>query len=141
MPSDLDAPSSPRLDTIFRLRIGAENVHYRNELVAGAFLLQLFGDVGSELLIRLDGDAGLLRAYREVEFLHPVYTGDFLEVRARLLRRGNTSREIEYTASKYIQMRDAGPLPSSGRILEPPLQVARAVGIAVVPKERQRNPG
>src|SRR5215208_6380311 len=94
------------LSASFRLRIGAENVHYRNELVAGAFLLQLFADVGSELTIRLDGDAALLRAYADAEFFHPVYAGDYLEISAKLLHQGNTSRRIEYKAYKYIQMRD-----------------------------------
>jgi 3-aminobutyryl-CoA ammonia-lyase len=140
MPASSDAPSATaQLETSFRLRIGAENVHYRNELVAGAFLLQLFGDLGSELTIRLDGDAGLLRAYEEVEFFQPVFTGDFLELRAKLVHCGKTSRKIEYTAHKYIQMKDGGPWPSSGRLIDPPLLVARAIAVAVVPADRQRK--
>ena len=41
-------------------------------LVDGARMLALFGDVATELLIRHDGDEGLFRAYDAVEFLAPV---------------------------------------------------------------------
>ena len=40
--------------------------------------MKLFGDVATELTIRLDGDEGLLRAYENVEFLESVYGGDFI---------------------------------------------------------------
>jgi 3-aminobutyryl-CoA ammonia-lyase len=35
------------------------DAHYGGELVDGARMLQLFGDVATELLIRSDGDEGL----------------------------------------------------------------------------------
>jgi 3-aminobutyryl-CoA ammonia-lyase len=55
-----------------RLRVGAEQAHYGGGLVDGAFLLKLFGDAATELLIRRDGDEGLFRAYASVDFLAPV---------------------------------------------------------------------
>lgn len=36
----------------------------------GAFVLQLFGDAATELLIRHDGDEGLFLTYSEVMFRH-----------------------------------------------------------------------
>jgi 3-keto-5-aminohexanoate cleavage enzyme len=46
-----------------RVRMSAHDAHYAGELVDGARMLALFGDVATELLIRLDGDEGLFRAY------------------------------------------------------------------------------
>ena len=62
-----------------RVRMSSQDAHYAGNLVDGARILQLFGDLATELTIRYDGDEGLLRAYDSVEFLAPVYGGDFLE--------------------------------------------------------------
>ena len=75
-----------------RLRMGAHDAHYAGELVDGARMLALFGDVATELLIRLDGDEGLFRAYESVEFLAPVFAGDYIEATGELVKIGNTSR-------------------------------------------------
>ena len=48
---------------VIRVRMSAHDAHYGGNLVDGARMLQLFGDVGTELSIRLDGDEGLFRAY------------------------------------------------------------------------------
>ena len=58
---------------MIRMRLSAHHAHYGGGLVDGAFNLQLFGDVATELLIRNDGDEGLFRAYDSVDFLaHPL---------------------------------------------------------------------
>ncbi|HKA56486.1 MAG TPA: hotdog domain-containing protein, partial [Candidatus Binatia bacterium] len=76
---------------MIRVRMSAHDAHYGGNLVDGAKMLQLFGDVGTELSIRLDGDEGLFRAYDNVEFLAPVYAGDFIEVHGRIVGVGRTS--------------------------------------------------
>jgi len=120
-----------------RLRVGAEQAHYGGGLVDGAYLLKLFGDAATELLIRLDGDEGLLRAYASVEFLAPVGAGDYLEVDAELVRVGRTSREMRFEARKVIG--PSGGAASSAIGLDPPVVVARATGTCVVPLERQKS--
>ena len=52
-----------------RLRLGSRNKYYAGKLVDGAKILNLFGDVATELTIPYDGDEGLLRAYDNIEFL------------------------------------------------------------------------
>ncbi len=89
-------------EVVIRLRIGAENAHYGGGLVDGAFLTKLFGDVATELLIRRDGDEGLFRAYDSIEFLAPVYAGDFIEARGKITSEGNTSRQMAFEAWKVI---------------------------------------
>src|SRR6478609_11229858 len=90
------------LSVVLRARMGAHDAHYAGELVDGARVLALFGDVATELLIRLDGDEGLFRAYEAIEFLAPVYAGDYIEATAEILRVGNTSRKMRFEARKVL---------------------------------------
>ena len=115
------------------------DAHYGGNLVDGARILALFGDLATELLIRHDGDEGLFRAYEEVEFLAPVFAGDFLEVRGEIVRVGTTSRAMRFEARKVIAPRPELS-PSAAEVLAEPVVVCRALGTCVVPKERQRRP-
>ena len=122
-----------------RLRMGHHDAHYAGELVDGAKVLQLFGDVATELLIRLDGDEGLFRAYQSIEFLAPVKAGDYLEVTGTITKIGKTSRTMEFEARKVIELcRDASLANSAARVLDPPVVVCKAVGTCVTPLECQR---
>ena len=123
-----------------RLRLSAHDAHYAGELVDGARMLGLFGDVATELLIRLDGDEGLFRAYESVEFLAPVFAGDYIEVEAELLSVGNTSRKMRFEARKVVtNVRAMGVPPSAADVLETPVVVCRAIGTCVTPKDLQRK--
>ena len=42
--------------------------HYVNQLVNGSRMLDFFGDVATELLVRADGDLSLFLGYEEVRF-------------------------------------------------------------------------
>ena len=126
---------------MLRLRMGFHDAHYAGGLVDGARILQLFGDAATELLIRYDGDEGLFRAYESVEFLAPVFAGDYVEVFARMIQVGKTSRQMEFEAHKVIQPlpADRGGLAiSSAEVLEKPIVVCRAIGTCVTPKVVQR---
>ena len=124
-----------------RVRMSARDAHYGGDLVAGAKALELFGDVVTEVAVRYDGDEGLFRAYKEIEFLAPVYAGDFIEATGKLVRLGNTSREVELVAKKVIAVSRDPAEPSAADFLEEPVVVVRAIGITVVPKEMQRITG
>ena len=121
-----------------RLRMSIADTHYAGGLVDGARILQLFGDVATELLIRNDGDEGLFRAYDSVEFLAPVYAGDFIEAEGEITQIGNTSRKMSFTATKVITQRE-DISPTACEVLKDPIVVCRASGTCVVPKEAQRN--
>jgi len=122
-----------------RLRMGAHDAHYGGNLVDGARILALFGDVATELLIRADGDEGLFAAYDVVEFKAPVYAGDYIEATGRITTFGTTSRTMEFEAWKVIAARpDLGP--SAADVLDPPELVVRAHGTCVTPKPLQRKP-
>jgi len=121
-----------------RVRLSAHDAHYGGGLVDGARVLGLFGDVGTELLIRHDGDEGLFRAYESVEFLAPLHAGDFVEVDAELVSVGNTSRKMRFEARKYISPRP-DLSESAADLLDAPVVVCRAVGTCVTPAAKQRR--
>ena len=125
---------------MLRVRMSGQDAHYGGNLVDGAKMLQLFGDVGTELSIRLDGDEGLFRAYDNVEFLVPVYAGDFIEASGRITRVGRTSRRLEFEAWKVIMPRP-DISDSAADLLEEPVLVCKASGTCVTLQERQRKSG
>src|SRR6476469_21692 len=105
-----------------RLRMSAHDAHYAGELVDGALMLALFGDLATELLIRLDGDEGLFRAYESIEFLAPVFAGDYIEAEAELIRIGGTSRQMRFEARKVLSNRRQSGFPASAAdVLESPV--------------------
>ena len=125
---------------LIRLRMGAHDAHYAGELVDGARMLQLFGDVATELLIRSDGDEGLFVAYDSVEFLAPVRSGDYIEARGRIVSTGRTSRKMVFEATRVISSARLPHQPSACNVLAPPVVVCRASGTCVVPEACQRAP-
>jgi len=124
--------------SIIRIRMSAHDAHYGGNLVDGARMLGLFGDVATELLIRNDGDEGLFVAYDSVEFLAPVFAGDFIEAEGYIEKMGNTSRKMKFEARKVIQPR-TDINDSAAEVLETPIIVCRASGTCVVPKDKQRR--
>ncbi len=121
--------------------MGSHDAHYAGNLVDGARMLALFGDVATELLIRLDGDEGLFRAYSAVEFLAPVFAGDYIEVTGEVVKVGKTSREMVFEARKVIQPlppEKGGKAVSSAELLGAPIVVCRARGTCVTPLPLQR---
>jgi 3-keto-5-aminohexanoate cleavage enzyme len=129
------------LTVTLRVRMGAHDAHYAGELVDGARMLALFGDVATELLIRLDGDEGLFRAYEGIEFLAPVRAGDYIEATGVITKVGNSSRAMAFEARKVIaNVREPGVSASAADAFERPVVVCRALGTCVVPKDLQRRP-
>ncbi len=126
--------------TSLRVRVSEKDVHYAGGLVNGAYVLGLFGDVGTELVVRFDGDEGLLAAYNRIELKAPIRAGDFLEVSGWITRVGNTSRVIELEAHRYIRL-TSQPFESSADFLLEPELVARAEMVSVVRKPQQRCTG
>ena len=123
--------------SFIRIRMSSADAHYGGNLVDGAKMLQLFGDIATELNIIHDGDEGLFVGYEKIEFLAPVFAGDYIEAEGEIVKVGNTSRKMTFEARKVIQ-----PLPqindSAAEVIAEPVVVCRAIGTCVVPKGKQR---
>lgn len=121
-----------------RVRMSPQDAHYGGHLVSGARLLQMFGDLITEITIKIDGDEGLLTGYQDVEFLAPVEVGDYVEANGRLRSRSRLRRTVEFAAHKTITQRyDLGT--TRAETPTEPVLVCRAVGTSVVPPAAARR--
>ena len=119
-----------KITSMLRLRMSAKDAHYGGNLVDGAHMVHLFGDVATELLIAC--------AYDNVEFLAPVYAGDYIEAYGEIEKIGNTSRTMKFEARKVIVSRP-DISASAADVLAEPIVVCRAHGTCVTPKDCQRK--
>ena len=108
------------------------HAHYGGNLVDGAYVLAMFGDVATELCIRTDGDEGLFAGYDEVAFRAPVMGGDVLEATATVTRVGTRSRAVGFEA-RVVCRSNPDVSASAATVLENPLVVTTATGTVVVP--------
>ena len=108
------------------------HAHYGGNLVDGAYVLGLFGDVATEVCIRTDADEGLFASYADVQFRAPVQAGDVVEVSATVTRVGTRSRYLELEA-RVVARASTGAAASAAEVLEPPLVAVTARGTVVVP--------
>lgn len=117
---------------VHRRYVAFSDAHYAGNLVDGAYALKLFGDVGTNLAIEMDGHEGLFAGYSSVEFLAPVRGGDVVEAEAQLVKKGNRSRTVDFELRVICRGSDA-----TGRsaVLESPLVAVRARGTAVIPAD------
>ncbi len=126
------------MKSLIRVRLSNHDAHYGGGLVDGAKALQFFGDVATELLIQHDGDEGLFKAYTNVEFIAPMYAGDYLEFEGEITKVGNSSRTMSFVARKVIVPRP-DISDSACDVLDEPIIVAKAEGVCVVLKDKQRK--
>ncbi len=108
------------------------HAHYGGNLVDGAYMLGLFGDVATEACIRTDGDEGLFASYSDVQFRAPVVAGDVLEVTAVITRVGTRSRQIAFEA-RVVCRAEPSRGPSAAAVLAEPIVAVTATGTVVVP--------
>jgi 3-aminobutyryl-CoA ammonia-lyase len=120
------------LTVTHRRYIPYSHAHYAGNLVDGAYVLGLFGDVATEVCIQADGDEGLFASYSDVQFLQPLRAGDVVEVKATISRVGNRSREIQFAATVVCRGRP-DLSESAAEVLAEPLEITRATGTVVVP--------
>ena len=121
---------------VHRRYVPYSHAHYAGDLVDGAYVLGLFGDVATEMCIRTDGDEGLFASYSDVQFLAPVRAGDVVEVEASLHRAGRRSRELRFVARVVCRGRvGMAEHESAGaaEVLPAPLVATTATGTVVVP--------
>ena len=123
----------PRVLTVTHRRyVPYSDAHYGGNLVDGAYVLGLFGDVATEVCIRLDGDEGLLASFSGIEFRAPVRAGDVIEITAAVTRVGRRSRDLAFEARVTCRA-DPGRGPSAARVLSDPVVAVTATGTVVVP--------
>ncbi len=108
------------------------DAHYGGNLVDGAYVLGLFGDVATEVCIRTDADEGLFASYSDVQFRAPVLAGDILEATATVTAVGRRSRRLAFEA-RVVCRADPSRGDSAAFVLLDPIVAVTATGTVVVP--------
>lgn len=124
-------------------RMGAGDAHYAGELVEGAHIVTAWGDVGTELAIRLHGDESLFVGYSEVRYTEPVFAGDWMEYGGYIEKVGKTSFTCKFFAYKWMRdSRDENGNVVNGsgaEMINPPILCAYATGTLMVPVAHMRH--
>jgi 3-aminobutyryl-CoA ammonia-lyase len=120
------------LSVTHRRYVKYSDAHYGGNLVDGAYVLGLFGDVATEVCIRTDGDEGLFASYSDVQFRAPVLVGDVIEATAAVTAVGRRSRQLAFEARVVCRAVPARG-PSAASALDEPVVVVTASGTVVVP--------
>ena len=127
---------------VLRGRMSAGDAHYAGQLVEGAHIVTAWGDVGTELAIRLFGDESLFVGYSEIRFTAPVYSGDWMEYSGWIEKVGNTSFTCHFEAHKVMELADRdgklGLADSAANVLPEPVLCAYGTGTLMVKKDLQR---
>jgi 3-aminobutyryl-CoA ammonia-lyase len=120
------------LTVTHRRYVPYSHAHYGGNLVDGAYMLGLFGDVATEACIRTDGDEGMFASYSDVQFRAPVIAGDVLEITATITRVGTRSRQVAFEA-RVVCRAQPERSPSAASVLDEPIVAVTATGTVVVP--------
>ena len=142
---------------VHKTYMSAKDAHYVGGLVNGARIVVQWGDVGTELMVDVDGDISLFLGYEKIEFRAPVYVGDFMEYHGWIEKKGKTSYTLKFEAYKVITMPDdfkkesyfldgidgnnmMGLKQSAALVCDPPILCGTATGTLVIPEDCQRGP-
>jgi 3-aminobutyryl-CoA ammonia-lyase len=131
---------------IHKAMMKASDGHYVGDLVNGAKIPVAWGDVGTELMVLVDGDISLFLGYDEIEFTAPVYVGDFIEYHGWIERVGNTSYKCKFEAYKVAAMCNRTDMDMTGiastaaTAIIPPVLCGSATGSLYIAKDLQRGP-
>lgn len=143
---------------VHRLMMTGADGHYVNNLVNGTRMLDFFGDVATELMVRIDGDLSLFLGYDEVRYTAPIHVGDFMEYYGWIEKKGKTSYTLKFECYKVITMPDdfkvksnfldgvhgepnlLGLKQSAAIVCDPPVLCGYATGTLVIPTDCQRGP-
>jgi 3-aminobutyryl-CoA ammonia-lyase len=130
---------------VLHAMMSEKDSHYVGGLVNGARILHFWGDVGTELMVRVDGDISLFLGYEEVEFTAPVYTGDFMEYHGWIEKVGNQSYTCKFEAWKVATMLNRTDADMTGiehtaaTACVPPVLCGTGTGSLYIAKKDQRD--
>ena len=131
---------------VHHLMMSSKDCHYVGGLVNGARIVNQWGDVGTELMVYVDGDISLFLGYEDIKFTAPVYEGDFMEYTGEIIEVGNQSYKCKFEAWKVATMLDrtgadmTGIEHTAATACEPPILCGTATGSLFIAKKDQRGP-
>ena len=132
-----------RKEAILSYKMTPEDGNNLGDVIPVGRQLDFWGDAETELMILVDGDESLCLGYNDAKFYHEIYVGDQLDIKATLVKVGNTSRTCKLETYKV-----ATPARKNGRLdaderevdhLKTPILCAEGYSVLVVKKNLQRG--
>lgn len=140
---DIDRIPRDRLTAELRMKVDGELGGGPRGAMGGWWAVKQLGWIATELTARLDGDGGLIVHY-DIDFIKPIYGGDWVRFFGEIVKIGNTSRTFDFTVERYIDGSlaqwddDPDPKYSIVKVMDQPQLVLKGQCVTVVPKPRQR---
>ena len=131
---------------VLHAMMSEKDAHFVGGLVNGARILHFWGDVGTELMVRVDGDISLFLGYEDIEFTAPVYVGNFMEYHGWIEKVGNQSYTCRFEAWKVATMLErtdedaTGAAQTAATACVPPILCGEATGSLFISRKNQRGP-
>ena len=131
---------------IHKFMMKGSDGHYVGGLVNGARIVDVWGDVGTELMVLADGDISLFLGYKDIQFTAPVYVGDFMEYHGWIEKVGSCSYTCKFEAYKVVTMLDRTDADmtniehTAATACVPPMLCGTAIGSLYIAKKDQRGP-
>lgn len=131
---------------VHHMMMSAKDVQYVGGLVPGARIVAQWGDVGTELMVLVDGDISLFLGYSDIKFTAPIYVGDFMEYHGWIEKVGSQSYQCKFEAYKVATMLDrtdadmTGISSTAATACVPPILAGTASGGLFIAKANQRGP-
>ena len=86
--------------SVLSYRMNPEDGKNLGGVVPVGRVLDVWGDVGTEICVLWQGDESLCLGYNDVKFYHDMYVGDQMDFTATVKRIGNTSITCNVNAVK-----------------------------------------
>ena len=109
-------------EVIFRYRMSDRDVFYGGGVVNGARSLTLMNDAANRLMAKVFQNTGHCVGVNKVRLYTPCFAGDYMEYRAKLMKKEGNKAVIQVRSFKIIEVPVNPPYPSSIDVLaDPPL--------------------
>jgi CoA:oxalate CoA-transferase len=111
-------------EAMLRYRMAVKDVFYGGGVVPGSRSFTLLGDTADRLMTRIYGNAGRCVGIKRFRLYTPVYAGDYLEFRARVIALEGRETIIEARSFKIACLPENPAFDSSIDTYEdPPISV------------------
>ncbi|KAJ49054.1 3-aminobutyryl-CoA ammonia-lyase [Clostridium tetanomorphum] len=132
-----------RKESVLNYKMTPSDGNNLGDIVPVGRQLDIWGDAETELMILVDGDESLCLGYRDIKFYKDIYVGDQIDVKATLVKVGNTSRTCKLETYKVATPSRLNGKPEAALndvdILNPPVLCGEGYSVLVVKKELQRG--
>ena len=119
-----------------RYRMSTRDAFYGGGVVNGARSITLLEDAAERLMAKVYKNIGRCSKVKKIRLFIPCFAGDYIEIRARILKEENKKALIEVRSFKIAQIPEKPEFESSIDVLEDPPLSTLAIFEYEMPKKK-----